>query len=242
MRNKISKTEGDFMMELNNKNITIWGDSILKGVILDEQDGKYKVLKNSCINTFAELTGCSLKNNAYFGMTSTKALNRISNLIDRQPVNKNDIVILEFGGNDCDFNWAQISESPEADHLPKTTIANFKKSLQNMIDMFREKGVTPILMNLPPLEPEKYFNWLSRGLNKENILKWLGDVAKIYRWQEAYNSAVEWVARQNDCRLINVREGFLISNDYSSQFCADGIHPNEKGHRKILESLLDFAF
>ncbi|MDF2987385.1 MAG: lysophospholipase L1-like esterase [Eubacterium sp.] len=242
MRNKISKTEGDFLMELNNRQITIWGDSILKGVILDEQDGKYKVLKNSCINTFAEMTGCSLKNNAYFGMTSTKALNRISNLIDRQPVDKNDIVILEFGGNDCDFNWAQIAEAPDADHQPKTTIANFKNSLQHMIDMFREKGVTPILMNLPPLEPEKYFNWLSRGLNKENILKWLGDVAKIYRWQEAYNNAVEWVARQNNCRLINVREGFLISKDYSSQFCADGIHPNEKGHGKILESLLDFAF
>lgn len=229
-------------MELTEKNITVWGDSILKGVILDEQDGKYKVMKNSCISNFAEITGCSVKNNAHFGMTSTKALHRIKSSIDKQPFGKNDIVIIEYGGNDCDFNWSEISEKPDGYHEPKTSISCFKNSLQNIIDSFKEKGVTPILMNLPPLQPEFYFNWVSKGLSKENIMHWLGDVAKIYRWQEAYNSAVEWVARQNLCGVINVRESFLISNDYSSQFCADGIHPNEKGHERILESLLEFGF
>lgn len=236
-----AKMEGDYM-ELQDKRITVWGDSILKGVVLDEQDGRYKVLKNSSMNSFAELTGCAIKNNAFFGMTSTKALGRITSFIEKQPIDKNDIVILEFGGNDCDFNWAEIAENPEANHLPKTTIANFKGSLQKMIDIFKQKGVNPILMNLPPLEPERYFEWLSKGLNKENILNWLGDVARIYRWQEAYNSAVEWIASQNGCKLINVREKFLMNRNYSSQFCADGIHPNEQGHENILGSLLDFAF
>ena len=229
-------------MELRNRKIIVWGDSILKGIILDELDGRYKVLKNNSVNSFAEITGCSLKNNAYFVMTSTKALNRITSSIEKQPLDENDIVILEFGGNDCDFNWSEVSASPESDHQPKTTIAAFKDSLQNMITVFKEKGVNPILMNLPPLEPERYFNWLSRGLNKDNILKFFGDVSRIYRWQEAYNNAVEWVAMQNSCRFIDVRERFLVSPNYSSQFCFDGIHPNEKGHKKILESLLDFAF
>ncbi len=229
-------------MELTDKNVTIWGDSILKGVIWDEQDKKYKVMKNSCINSFAELTGCTVKNNAYFGMTSTKALDRITAAIERQPAGKNDIVILEFGGNDCDFKWSEVANAPDSIHQPNTPISGFKNSIQKMIDIFKQKGVTPILMNLPPLEPERYFNWVSKGLNKENILHWLGDVAKIYRWQEAYNSAVEWIALQNGCKLINVRENFLISSNYSSQFCADGIHPNEKGHKKILESMLEFAF
>jgi acyl-CoA thioesterase I len=230
------------MVELAGKNITVWGDSILKGVIWDEQDEKYKVMKNSSISSFAELTGCAVENNAYFGMTSTKALNRIKASIGKQSITKSDIVIIEFGGNDCDFKWSEVSNKPDGIHQPKTTIDTFKTSLQNMINMFKEKGVTPILMNLPPLEPERYFNWISRGLNKENILHYLGDVAKIYRWQEAYNSAAEWIARQSNCKILNVRESFLISNDYSSQFCADGIHPNERGHRKILESLLEFSF
>lgn len=229
-------------MDMTEKKITIWGDSILKGVILDEQDGRYKVMKNSSINNFAEITGYSVKNNAYFGMTSTKALNRMAAAVEKQDFGENDIVIIEFGGNDCDFNWSEVASAPESIHQPNTPIVNFKESLQKMVTMFRQKGVNPILMNLPPLEPERYFNWISRGLNKDNILHWLGDVAKIYRWQEAYNNAVEWIARQNGCKLIDVRESFLISSNYSSQFCVDGIHPNEKGHQKILESLLGFAF
>lgn len=229
-------------MRLANKNIIVWGDSILKGVILDEQDGKYKVMKNNSISSFAEITGCTIKNNAYFGMTSTKALNRITTTIDKYPMGENDIVIIEFGGNDCDYNWSEVANDPDSVHQPKTTIENFKKSLQKMIDTFKQKGVTPILMNLPPLEPERYFNWISKGLNKENILHWLGDISRIYRWQEAYSCAAEWVARQSNCKMINVRESFLISTNYISQFCADGIHPNERGHQKILNSLLNFAF
>jgi lysophospholipase L1-like esterase len=230
------------MMQLYNKNITVWGDSILKGVILDEQDGKYKVMKNNCLSSFAEITGCAINNNAHFGMTAARALKKITTFIDKQPPKRDDIVIIEFGGNDCDYNWSGIANAPDDIHQPKTTIADFKASLQNMIDMFKNKGVTPILMNLPPLEPERYFNWVSRGLNKENILQWLGDIARIYRWQEAYNNAAEWIARQNNCNLLNVRDSFLISKNYSSHFCADGIHPNEKGHKKILESLLEFSF
>lgn len=229
-------------MELADKNITIWGDSILKGVILDEQNGKYKVMKNNSISNFAQITGCSVNNHAYFGMTSTKALNRITTSIDKQPPKKDDIVIIEFGGNDCDYIWSEIANAPDGIHQPKTTISNFKNSLQNMIDIFKKKGVIPILMNLPPLEPERYFNWVSKGLNKDNLLRFLGDVSKIYRWQEAYSNAAECIARKNNCSLVDVRESFLISNNYSSQFCADGIHPNEKGHEKILESLLAFSF
>ncbi len=230
------------MSKSANKNIIVWGDSILKGVILDEKDGRYKVMKDNSISSFAQITGFNVKNNAYFGMTSTKALNRISSTIDKMITDKENIVIIEFGGNDCDFNWSQVAENPDSVHQPKTSIESFKNTLQNMVDMFRGKGVTPVLMNLPPLEPERYFNWVSKGLSKENILHWLGDVARIYRWQEAYNNAVEWVSRQKDCRMIDVRESFLLSKNYSSQICADGIHPNEKGHKKILESMLEFSF
>lgn len=224
------------------KNISIWGDSILKGVIFDESDSRYKVAKNNCINSFAEITGFNIKNNAYFGMTSTKAKDRIFSAIRKNNFQKDDIVIIEYGGNDCDFNWADIANNPQEIHQPKTTLDNFKKSLQEIVDMFKSMDINPILMNLPPLEPQRYFEWVSRGLSGENILKWLGDIAKIYRWQEAYNSALEWVARQNCCKLINVRESFLTSYDYISNFCIDGIHPNEKGQKRILEAMLAFGF
>ncbi len=223
---------------MEGKTISFWGDSILKGVVLDDTDGKYKVLQNNSINAFAQRTNFNVKNNAFFGMTSTKALNRLTLSLEKNAVSDGDIIVIEYGGNDCDFNWSEVANDPLAHHNPKTPIENFKTTIQSMINKVKEKGAIPVLMNLPPLHPELYFNWISRGLKKENILKWLGDVAKIYRWQEAYNNAVEFVARQNNCRLINVRESFLVCNDYESNFCADGIHPNEKGHERILEALL----
>ncbi|HBG77081.1 MAG TPA: SGNH/GDSL hydrolase family protein, partial [Clostridiales bacterium] len=32
---------------------------------------------------------------------------------------------LEFGGNDCDFDWAAISEHPKGSHVPFTPLAKF---------------------------------------------------------------------------------------------------------------------
>lgn len=225
---------------MDNKNITIWGDSILKGVIYDEFEGKYKVLENSSINKFTQITGMKVNNNAKFGMTSTKAVKRIASQVDKTEFTNNDLVILEFGGNDCDFNWSNVALDPNRSHSPNTPIESFKETFQNIIDIFKNKGVKPVLMTLPPLEPQLYFNWISKELSKDNILKWLGDVTRIYRWQEAYNSAVVWLAQRNGCQLIDVRENFLLSDNYSSLFCLDGIHPNEKGHERILEALLNF--
>lgn len=228
-------------MNIENRHITIWGDSILKGVILDEEDGRYKVLENNCVSRFAGITGTSVLNHASFGMTTGKALERISKSVTRNPPKRDDIVLIEFGGNDCDYNWAEISANPEADHTPKTPMPLFASTLKNIVDTFKSFNISPVLVSLPPLEPSKYFNWISRGLSKENILHWLGDIHKIYRWQEAYNDIVVTFAKDDNLRLIDVRKNFLVSDQYSTQFCADGIHPNERGHENILDSFLSYV-
>lgn len=228
-------------MNINNRHISIWGDSILKGVVLDEKNGRYHVLENNCVNRFAGITGASISNHASFGMTTGKAFERITKSVERNPIAENDIVLIEFGGNDCDFKWTEVAANPEREHLPNTPINIFGEKLQSIIDIFKKVNITPILMALPPLEPAKYFEWLSRDLNKENILKFLGDIHKIYRWQEAYSEIVVQTAKDNGLRIINVRKDFLISNNYSSKFCTDGIHPNEAGHDTILDSLLSYV-
>jgi len=228
-------------MNIENRNITIWGDSILKGVILDETDGRYRVLEDNCVSRFAGITGSNISNHASFGMTTGKALERITKSVERNPPRKDDIVLIEFGGNDCDYNWAEIAAHPDAVHAPKTPMPLFAATLRNITDTFRSFGISPILVTLPPLEPAKYFNWISRGLSKENILGWLGDIHKIYRWQEAYNDIVVTFANDNRLRLIDVRKNFLVSDRYSTQFCADGIHPNERGHKTILDSFLSYV-
>lgn len=228
-------------MNIADRNIIVWGDSILKGVVLDDTDTRYKVLDTNCVDRFGEITGAHITNHAQFGMTTGKALERIKRSIEKTPPLKTDIVLIEFGGNDCDFRWAEISADPDKEHQPKTPINEFSTKLQEIITLFTSLEIKPTLITLPPLEPLKYFNWLSRDLNKENILRWLEDVNKIYRWQEAYNNTIIQTAIDNELRLIDVRKNFLISNGYTSKFCTDGIHPNREGHITILDSLLYYV-
>ncbi|GAB1484144.1 SGNH/GDSL hydrolase family protein [Treponema sp.] len=228
-------------MNIESRHVSIWGDSILKGVILDDTDGRYRVLENNCVKRFADITGSVIKNNASFGMTATKALERIRRAVGRNPPVVDDLVLIEFGGNDCDFNWPEISADPESPHLPKTPIDLFGTTLQSIVDLFKGFSIKPILMALPPLDPARYFSWISRGLNAENILGWLGDVNLIYRWQEAYNEVVTQTAVANDLQFINIRKSFLVSNNFSSKLCTDGIHPSEEGQKVILKSVLDYV-
>jgi len=227
-------------MKLENRHIDIWGDSIMKGIILDEAEGRYKVPENNFVKLFSENTGARITNHASFGMTSIKASERITRNIERVPPNPDDIVIIEFGGNDCDYHWNEISKNPDKEHLPKTPINVFGKSLQDIIDKFTSLSIKPILMTLPPLEPFRYFEWISQGLEKVNILKWLGDINKIYRWQEAYNGIIQQKAVTNGLRIINIRNAFLVADHYLERFCKDGIHPNLLGQQTILDSCLDY--
>jgi lysophospholipase L1-like esterase len=228
-------------MELINRRISVWGDSILKGVVLDEADGRYRVLRDNCVEKFARITGAAISNHASFGMTTGKALERIRRALERTPPAEDDLVVLEYGGNDCDFCWAEVAADPEGKHLPKTPIDQFGTMLQSIIDLFKSLRVKPILMSLPPLDPGKYFSWLSRGLDAERLRAWLGDVNRIYRWQEAYNSVVLQIGMANGLRIIDVRRDFLVSDDCCSRICADGIHPNEAGQNTILESVLAYV-
>jgi acyl-CoA thioesterase I len=199
------------------------------------------VLENNCVDRFAGITGTCITNHAGFGMTTGRALERIVRALDRNIPDKNDIVILEYGGNDCDFNWAEVSVDPKGKHLPKTPIDQFGTLFQSIIDLFKSFHLRPILMALPPLDPLKYFAWISRNLNADNIRAWLGDIYRIYRWQEAYNDIVVQTANENDLRIINVRKDFLVCADYGEKFCTDGIHPNEAGQNTILESVLSYV-
>ena len=90
-----------------------------------------------------------------------------------------------------------------------------------------------------PDHPRRPFDFFTRnGLSGDSILRWLGDVQHIYRWHERYNAAVMRVAQECGCPLADVRDAFLAERDYGDLLCADGIHPNAKGHA-LMESVLE---
>jgi len=217
------------MMNLR-KTIGVWGDSILKGVVFDDNRGTYQILPNGCTNLIGDNLGLTILNRSRFGCTIDKGRQTLEKSLERGL--DCGYVVLEYGGNDCDFDWAAVSANPDLPHLPHTPLPLFQENLQYMIDLLRENHIQPMLMSLPPISGEGYLNFLvSKGLNRDNLLRFLGDAQQIYRFHESYSLTVTALALCNKCLYAPVREAFLADRHCPSLLCADGIHPNEQGHR-----------
>ena len=217
--------------------ISLWGDSVMKGVLWNKETQRYKLSDYHAAEEASEELGFSLHNHSKMGCTSTKGLTLIRHFLDKKE-EKPQYAVIEFGGNDCDFNWSEVAAAPDAEHLPNTPLPEFEAQMRSMIHCLREKGIKPVLTTLVPNHAERYFAFITRnGLSGERILRWLGDVQHIYRWHERYNARVEKVAREEDCPVLDLREAFLNQWHYEDFLCEDGIHPNDRGYHLIEQTL-----
>lgn len=216
--------------------ISAFGDSILKGVIYENNN--YKVSKNRFSNICEEVLGVSIENKAKFGSTVGIGKNIISKNMDLIKETKSKYVVMEFGGNDCDYNWVEISENPDKEYNSKSTTVEFVETYSYLIDELKKIGKEPVLLSLPPIDSVKYFNYISRKLNANNILKWMeGNKQFLTNWHERYNIEVFKLAINNNVQIIDITSKFLEVKNYSKLLCDDGIHPNEEGHKIIAEAI-----
>lgn len=218
----------------------LYGDSILKGIVYDEAKRKYTILEESFPFILQNKLKGVIYNTSRFGNTLIKAADRLQkDVLKKDP----DIVVVEFGGNDCDFNWEEVAKDPYADHKPRTDFNVFEKLLKDLLYTLERYGIVPVLMNLPPIDADRYFKWISKNSSAigDKILTWLGTVTKIYWWQERYNSVIINVAKETGTKLIDVRSAFLRYPDYREFICADGIHPNNKGHKVIADKIVQYV-
>lgn len=215
-------------------NLAVWGDSIAKGVVYDEQRGRYAVCRESCLMKLSREAGVQVKNHSVMGQTSADGLRRMR----MEQMRQGEVAVIEYGGNDCDLDWKAASEHPDQMQQGRVPVDEFAANLEEMVRMTREGGMKPVLVTPPPLVAERYFEWVSRGLNRENILKYLGDVDHIFRWQADYAERVREEAEKLDVCLVDIRSRMLAEGEKLPELmCADGIHPNERGHRLIYETV-----
>lgn len=220
--------------------IGIWGDSVLKGIVFNDSNGRYEILADHCANRLQDHLGISILNRSRFGCTITKGRLMLEKaLADGLDC---DMVMLEYGGNDCDFNWQEVSDAPEKIHKPRTERSDFVRQYRDMIEMLTHHGIKPLLMSLPPIDAQRYLDHLvAKGLNRDHLLAFLHDTQQIYRYHESYSLAITQLARETGCLYVPVRESLLASEDYLSLLCMDGIHPNEQGHRKMEQVFMKMA-
>ena len=221
------------------KKVRIYGDSVMKGTVIDRAY-RYHGLMEEYLTRFRERFGIEAENRSRFGITVDKGYSLLKKDLD-QGVSC-DYALVEFGGNDCNFKWNEISVLPDSEHAPITELAHFKSTYRSMIGDLRQAGIQPIMMTLPPIDAERYLAFLGRnGNDPARILQWLGDVQSIYRFHEAYSNALLHLAKELDCPIVDVRSYFLAQPRFRDLICIDGIHPSESGYRLVCQAFMDFA-
>ncbi|MDP4091355.1 MAG: SGNH/GDSL hydrolase family protein, partial [Bacillota bacterium] len=189
-------------------NFVVYGDSISKGVVYDDTLKRYVLLKENFASLVGNKLKCVIYNMGKFGNNIVRGQQRIeSEVIKKNP----DFVLIEFGGNDCDLDWEAVARDPKGNHVPKTELPVFEKTLENIIRYFKKLNIIPVLMTLPPLDSERYFKWVCKNdpAAEEAVLSFLGDTKRIFTWQEQYSVKIEETAEKYGTAIIDVREAFL---------------------------------
>ena len=231
-------------METGLRAVCGFGDSVMKGIVVDREnspaDGiKYKISDKGFAARCRRNLGIDVENFARFGGMVTHGMKFLNRYADK--VKEADYVLFEYGGNDCDYKWAEISERPDDVHHPNVPIDVFTAKYKELIDAVKALGTRPVLLTLPVLDPERYFRFLSKGLNGDNILRWLhGSVLNIDRWHERYNMEIMRLGVLTRTPVIDITSVFLERRNYSDYLCEDGIHPNEAGHRLIQGAIVSY--
>ncbi len=237
MKNNIYKEEKSMTRQFK---INVYGDSVLKGIMYDPEKGKYVPGHGNAVEALSKLFGILINNYSKFGATVNEIRKLAESDLDKGYVC--DYAVIELGGNDCDCDWAAISADPDGVHYPKIKADEYEKKLTELIAFLRSRNVTPILTTVPPVDPDRYLDHVCRrGLNKENILKWLGGTSQtISRTQEFYSAINAKVAKETGCLICDCRGPFLRKRYFRNLMCEDGIHPTEKGQKLITDTFYRF--
>ncbi|MEG1548498.1 MAG: SGNH/GDSL hydrolase family protein [Clostridia bacterium] len=224
---------------MNTIKARIYGDSLMKGTVMDSAY-RYHAMVEELLNGFKTKFGIETENRARFGITVEKGLSMLKKDIEKGL--DCEYALVEFGGNDCNFKWNEISVYPDEKHLPLTDPEVFMNTYIDMVTELQARGVKPVLMTLPPIDAERYLEFLGRnGNDPKRILKWLGDVQMIYRFHESYSNMIRKIAQRTKSYLVDVREYFLDKHNYRDLMSIDGLHPTEEGYRLVIKAFEDFA-
>lgn len=213
------------------KQLMIFGDSVLKGVIYD--GGKYRLCQDADFSSLQE-QGVQITNRSKMGATILDGLK----ILERQTApDVQSVALLEYGGNDCNFDWQQVSQAPDQEHTPKVAMEDFVAGYRAAIRKAKTLAGTVAVCSLMPLDPQKFMDYISQGNSYARILHWLGDVSMLFRWQQLYSDSAMDVAREEGCLVVDARREFMARHDFGELLCPDGIHPSAKGHRILRDAL-----
>ena len=218
------------------------GDSIIKGVLVQSEGerSRYSLADKSIVECCTEKLGGESLNFGKMGCTIEAGERILNRYLDK--MSDAQYVLLEYGGNDSDYNWQEIAEAPEKEHFPRTRLEVFEQVYERVINKIKEMGAIPLVLSLPPMDAERYFAFFSQKWEegfRANVMRWLGGSTNtIMSGHELYNLATMRIAQRTGAQWIDVTSGLLKGHNFRAYLCDDGIHPNERGQRMIAEAVL----
>ena len=203
-----------------NNNYIVIGDSIAYGIGDFENGGWTEMFKKYILskddskvcNNYIYIAGFS-------GATSTDILNRLEYIFNSfRHVEFKNIVILSIGINDTqEFNGSN-----------KNSIEQYVLNIKRISKYVTEQGAELVILGLTRIESDNKFFWKP---NKYYDNKVISEYDRVLQGILKSDSELKKLYNENKIRYISM-EDVLQKDDY-----IDGLHPNEKGHKKIFERI-----
>ena len=229
-------------MNIKKQKITLFGDSIGKG-IMTEGD-KLRIASPTAVRLYEAEYDTGIINASRFGQTMAKSYERgvFREYADRLDGDKENVAVIELGGNDCAYFWQNVAKEPDVFHDSVTPLNNFVRYYDEAISFLLSKGVRVYCCSLVPIDAKRYFdNVIGKLCDKNKVLEFFrGDYTTIYRHHELFSGAITEICHKRRVPVIDLRSPFLNTLDLSYYLCADGVHPNERGQKLIYEGVSAF--
>ena len=218
--------------------IIAWGDSILKGVVSGGDSKRFDITEKDSLSQACATLGIELANKSVFGSWMTKTRRTQDRSLRAGAAAQ--IGIIESGTNDSDYDWTAVHQIPDADHLQRCPLDEFKAVMREAVEVARQNKITPVIMIPTPLVPEWWFNNICIGNDEAAILKFLkaekaAAAMRLYQNQELFSLKAAAIARALDVQIVDVRSEFLAHPNYKTLMCLDGVHPNQAGYDFMAE-------
>ena len=151
--------------------IIAWGDSILKGVVSGGDSKRFDITQDDSLSQACRALGIELANKSVFGSWMQKT-RRTQDRSLRNGASA-QIGIIESGTNDCDYDWSAVSQNPDAEHLQRCPLDEFKRLIKEAVDVCRQNKITPVIMLATPLVPEWLLKNICIGNDEAAIIKFI---------------------------------------------------------------------
>ena len=227
---------------MNKTSIVVFGDSILKGVITTpESKNLFDVTENDSLTLAQKELDFELDNRSIYGNITSKGLVKLQKYLEKcskGELQAADFCIIEFGSNDCDYDWnifPQDQAAPDFSSIqPKVPFDLYLENLTQMVNLCRAHKITPLIMNLIPYICDRWFKTIAKAHNEEAMLAFLkGSADTLGQNQARYQKALMDFAAKNKVQTIDAWTLFSSAPDAASLMCEDGIHPNETGYELL---------